>query len=104
MDAIQSELEQLCGLLLTSQAAARRLGLQPVTVAVAMWRGELTAYKLGRQWVTTVAAVAEYRRLRLGKVGRYARKGEADRQSVNIGDVDDGVGGVSGGIAEWMDE
>lgn len=60
---------------MTTDEAAARLGIEPVSVRQAIARGTLRATKHGRDYWITEAAVADYEARHKGRVGRPA-KGE----------------------------
>lgn len=56
--------------MLTTNEAARALGLSRIAVLKAISRGTLAALKPGRDWMISQEAVDAYRAARLGKRGR----------------------------------
>ena len=52
------------------RAAAERLGVHPATMRRMAVRGDLRALRIGKQWITTVAWIEEFRKKQRRPAGR----------------------------------
>lgn len=70
---------------LSMPEAAALLGIKPDTLRQQAQNGILTATKVGQTWVTTEAAVEQYRADRLGRRGRRPKAGKPARPALDTG-------------------